>query len=46
MPGIWTAPFEVSERSSVYVHHPDWLVKNAQGQPIHAGFVVRQRDPL
>jgi hypothetical protein len=45
-PGIWTAPFEVSERSSVYVHHPDWLVKNAQGQPIHAGFVVRQKDPL
>lgn len=38
-PGIWTAPFEVSERSSVYVNHKDWLVHNAAGQPIPAGFV-------
>ena len=45
-PGIWTAPFEVSERSWVYQNHPDWLVKNGQGQPIHAGFVVRGKDQL
>jgi len=45
-PGIWTAPFEVSERSSVYTQHADWLVKNAQGQPIHAGDVVDGKDPL
>ena len=45
-PGIWTAPFEVSERSSVFLQHPDWLVKNAKGQPIHAGFVVDGEDPL
>ena len=38
-PGIWTAPFEVSERSWVYENHQDWLVHNASGQPIHAGFV-------
>ena len=25
MPGIWTAPFEVSQRAWVYEHHPDWL---------------------
>ncbi|MFP5226431.1 MAG: alpha-galactosidase [Acidobacteriota bacterium] len=46
VPGIWTAPFEVSDRSWVYQHHPDWLVKNAQGQPIHAGFVTDDKDPL
>ena len=46
VPGIWTAPFEVSERSWVYENHPDWLVKNAKGQPIHAGTVVRNKDPL
>jgi len=46
MPGIWTAPFEASERSSVYQQHPDWLVKNAEGKPIHAGFVVDGKDPL
>ena len=45
-PGIWTAPFEVSERSFVYQQHPDWLVKNAQGKPIHAGFVTDGKDPL
>lgn len=45
-PGIWTAPFEVSERSSVFRQHPDWLVKNAQGKPIHAGFVTRTTDQL
>src|SRR5580704_77020 len=46
VPGIWTAPFEVSERSWVYENHPDWLVKNAKGQPIHAGTVVDDKDQL
>lgn len=46
LPGIWTAPFEVSERSCVYTHHPNWLVKNKQGQPIHAGTVVDNKDAL
>lgn len=39
-PGIWTAPFEISERSSVYTDHKDWLVHNAQGKPIPAGWVT------
>ncbi|MGA8439746.1 MAG: alpha-galactosidase [Candidatus Sulfotelmatobacter sp.] len=46
VPAIWTAPFEVSERSGVYENHPDWLVRNAQGQPIHAGTVARSKDQL
>ncbi|MGO8720802.1 MAG: PKD domain-containing protein [Acidobacteriaceae bacterium] len=46
VPAIWTAPFEVSVRSWVYQNHPDWLVKNAQGHPIHAGTVVDGKDPL
>lgn len=45
-PGIWTAPFEVSERSWVYEHHPDWLVKNGEGKPIPAGHVVDRKDQL
>ncbi len=32
--GIWTSPFEVGERSSVYENHKDWLVHNAKGNPI------------
>jgi hypothetical protein len=43
-PGIWTAPFEVANRSSVYANHKDWLVHNAKGQPIHAGFVTESPD--
>ena len=43
-PGIWTAPFEISERSSVFVNHKDWLVHNAKGQPIHAGWVTEPPD--
>lgn len=45
-PGIWTAPFEVSERSWIFTHHPDWLVHNAQGNPIHLGFVTDGIDQL
>lgn len=40
-PGVWTAPFEVSERSWVYQHHKDWLVHNAQGEPIQIGSVMK-----
>jgi alpha-galactosidase len=43
-PGIWTAPFEVSERAWVYEKHKDWLVHNAAGQPIHAGWVIQRRS--
>jgi alpha-galactosidase len=46
VPAIWTAPFEVSKRSWVYENHSDWLVKNAHGQPIHAGSVVHKKDDL
>lgn len=34
IPGVWTAPFEVSDRSWVYLHHPEWLVHNTAGMPI------------
>ena len=46
VPGIWTAPFEASERSWVYEDHPDWLIKNAKGKPIPAGSVVDGKDQL
>ncbi len=45
-PGIWTAPFEVSERSWVFTNHPEWLVKNAKGEPIHIGTVSNKKDQL
>jgi len=44
--GLWTAPFEVSERAWVYQNHPDWLVHNAAGALIHIGYVTQKNDPL
>lgn len=43
---LWIAPFRVSQRSSVYQHHPEWLVHNAQGKPIQIAFVQGKHDPL
>ncbi len=44
--GVWTAPFEVSERASIYRDHKDWLLHNAAGQLIHIGYVTDNKDPL
>ena len=44
--GLWTAPFEVSERAWVYQNHKDWLVHNAAGALIHIGYVTEKKDPL
>jgi hypothetical protein len=44
--GVWTAPFEVSERAWVYQNHKDWLLHNAVGQLIHIGDVTEHKDLL
>jgi alpha-galactosidase len=44
--GVWTAPFEVSERAWVYQNHKDWLLHNAAGQLIHIGNVTNHTDLL
>jgi hypothetical protein len=44
--GVWTAPFEVSERAWVYQNHKDWLLHNAAGQLIHIGDVTEHHDLL
>jgi len=35
--GIWTAPFEVTNRAWVFENHKDWLVHTAEGKPIPIG---------
>lgn len=35
--GLWTAPFQVSNRAWVFEHHKDWLVHTADGKPILVG---------
>ena len=44
--GVWVAPFQVSERSWVYEHHPDWLVHTRDGKPVHLGKVGNNFDEL
>ena len=44
--GLWTAPFEVSERAWVFQNHKEWLLHNAAGDLIHIGYVVGKQDPL
>jgi hypothetical protein len=44
--GVWTAPFEVSERAWVYQNHKDWLLHNAAGHLIHIGTVTDHNDLL
>jgi alpha-galactosidase len=46
VPGIWTGPFEVSERSWVYEQHKDWLVRDDHDQPIFIGYVDGHADRL
>lgn len=46
VPGIWTGPFEVSDRSWIYEHHKDWLVRDDHDQPIFIGYVDDHADRL
>jgi alpha-galactosidase len=36
----------VSQRASVYQHHPDWLVHDAEGRPILIDYASRHGDSL
>lgn len=35
--GIWTAPFLVDPSSTLAAEHPEWLVRDTAGRPLHAG---------
>ncbi len=37
IPGLWLAPFMVTLNSELARQHPDWLLRNEQGQPVRAG---------
>lgn len=37
MPGIWLAPFMVAPKSQLAKDHPDWILRDTNGVPIHAG---------
>ncbi len=35
-PAIWVAPFVASPESKLFREHPDWMVKDENGQPLRA----------
>jgi len=37
-PGLWLAPFLVTEESPLFRTHPDWLLRDEEGRPVPAGF--------
>lgn len=38
-PAIWVAPFIAEESSEIFQKHPDWFVKDANGQPLSSAEV-------
>lgn len=38
LPGLWLAPFLAWPEAPVAREHPDWLLRDAQGRPVSAGF--------
>jgi len=36
-PGIWIAPFVISETTGVFREHPEWLIKDEDGNPMRIG---------
>jgi alpha-galactosidase len=44
-PGIWLAPFMVSPDSQLARNHPQWLLRDEQGNPVHAG-ITWSGNPL
>jgi alpha-galactosidase len=39
-PAIWVAPFIAEAKSHIYEQHPDWFVKDAEGQPLRSDLVT------
>jgi alpha-galactosidase len=35
-PGIWTAPFGAAADSRLFVEHPDWFIRDEEGEPVVA----------
>ncbi|MFQ3546760.1 MAG: glycoside hydrolase family 36 protein [Termitinemataceae bacterium] len=38
IPGLWLAPFLVTRKSPVFTEHPEWVLKDSQGELVVAGY--------
>ena len=39
-PAIWVAPFVAEEKSKIFQQHPNWFVKDSEGQPLRSDRVT------
>lgn len=39
IPGLWLAPFILERNTDLIKKHPEWLLRNKNGQPVNSGFV-------
>jgi alpha-galactosidase len=39
IPGVWLAPFIIHPKAKLVQEHPDWLLRDAKGKLVSAGFV-------
>ncbi len=37
-PGIWLAPFICEKKSAIFKNHPDWILRDADGKMVKAGY--------
>lgn len=48
-PGLWLGPLTAHPKSSLALHHPDWLLRTTHGRPaspgLISGFIARALDP-
>lgn len=44
-PGLWTAPFALSTKCEAFRAHPDWVVRDARGRLVPAGFIMGKFGP-
>ena len=39
-PGLWLSPFTVDSGSRLFHEHPEAILRNAAGRPLHGGFLI------
>ena len=42
-PGIWIGPYMVGNRSLLFREHPDWILRNLEGEPLKA--LIMDNEP-
>lgn len=43
-PGLWLGPLTAHPKSKLAQEHPDWLLRNARGKPVSAGFILNSQS--